>query len=211
MALGSGFPIPSIGKRQIAAGAWRSAEDAGWYSWLRYCCLELLDRELLVEFQQEDKLEKLELFDGGFQPYHPPFRTLYYYYHHYHYHNHHIYIYTYIHIIIICSTRASNRIIPPSEGSSPVGQAKHVCRYVCMYIYIYIYYVNRYNNIYIYIYIYRLLWYNILYDLWWYDTIHWYAWLSSCMQHRGRRSCVKVIQNLRSVDNTNLRSVDNSK
>ena len=33
----------------------------GGYCRLRYCCLELLGRELFVEFQQEDKLEKLEL------------------------------------------------------------------------------------------------------------------------------------------------------
>ena len=33
----------------------------GGYCWLRYCWLELFDRELFVWFQQEDKLEKLEL------------------------------------------------------------------------------------------------------------------------------------------------------
>ena len=33
----------------------------GGYCWLRCCRLELLDRELLVYVQQEDKLEQLEL------------------------------------------------------------------------------------------------------------------------------------------------------
>ena len=32
----------------------------GGYCWLRYCYLELLDRETFVEFQQEGTLEKLE-------------------------------------------------------------------------------------------------------------------------------------------------------
>ena len=66
----------------------------GGYCWPRYCCLELLDRELFVRFQREDKLEKLgsrnlssssnwtiwarkarmEKFDldEGLQPYPPP-------------------------------------------------------------------------------------------------------------------------------------------
>ena len=50
------------------------------YCRLRCCCLELLDRELLVYFQEKDKLEKLESRNlssmRGFQPYHPPFRVL---------------------------------------------------------------------------------------------------------------------------------------
>ena len=33
------------------------------YSRLRYCCLESLDKELFIKFQQKGKLEKLELIN----------------------------------------------------------------------------------------------------------------------------------------------------
>ena len=38
-----------------------NGKRGGGHLWLRYSCLELLDREPLVWFQQEDELEKLKL------------------------------------------------------------------------------------------------------------------------------------------------------
>ena len=50
------------GASRASPGASRRTGKRGrGYRWLRYRCLELLDRELLVLFQWEDKLEKLEL------------------------------------------------------------------------------------------------------------------------------------------------------
>ena len=55
----------NLGKMRPEAGSFEALKAmlkrGGGYCWLRYCCLELLDREPFVQFRREDKLEKLEL------------------------------------------------------------------------------------------------------------------------------------------------------
>ena len=49
------------GTGRIPGGRNTHLRGGGRYHCLRYCCLELLDRELFVEFRKEDELDELEL------------------------------------------------------------------------------------------------------------------------------------------------------